>query len=456
MRKPQTLPGKLWTYTPLVLALGLRLASGPTANLSYLLLAVYASLGSANVIRALALSWLFTMINPGIAPDASAASVGRYVVLISAAGGIFIRENPLRLNYNISKFTFYTLLVVIFIIIHSFIFSYVPDVSILKISSWAIAMISIASAWISLSEIQAKQIKTEVFVFMNLILLAGLPLIRLPSGYLTNGTGYQGLLNQPQVFGVFVTLLGVWTLARILTERTPSWWLFGIAGMCAALIFMSESRTAGLALFLSITISPLALFILSSRPLLHIAPALRNRRIWMIIGIIIATGIVLAPRVISTAEHFLTKSDRAEISGLLDAYSNSRGILISPMLENITEHSLTGIGFGIASKPQEMEIQRDPLLGLPIGAAVEKGVMPIMILEELGIVGFSVIFLWISAIVYRSSFGGLEPFSVCIAILILNLGEASLFSPGGMGLLTMILLGWSVSHPSKHRQGNTR
>jgi hypothetical protein len=36
---------KIWPYMPLVLALGLRLASAPTPNLSYVLIAIYALFG---------------------------------------------------------------------------------------------------------------------------------------------------------------------------------------------------------------------------------------------------------------------------------------------------------------------------------------------------------------------------------------------------------------------------
>lgn len=51
-------------YAPAAIAVALRLASGPTATASYLALALYALCGLAHRISALALSWLFTMIDP--------------------------------------------------------------------------------------------------------------------------------------------------------------------------------------------------------------------------------------------------------------------------------------------------------------------------------------------------------------------------------------------------------
>ena len=58
----------------LIVSLALRVASAPTADLSYFLLAIYALLGRIQVVQALALSWLFSMLNPSLVPDASLAA----------------------------------------------------------------------------------------------------------------------------------------------------------------------------------------------------------------------------------------------------------------------------------------------------------------------------------------------------------------------------------------------
>ena len=56
------------SFLLLGLALAMRIASTPTANLSYLVIAGYALAGRTHAIQALAASWFFTMISPGIAP----------------------------------------------------------------------------------------------------------------------------------------------------------------------------------------------------------------------------------------------------------------------------------------------------------------------------------------------------------------------------------------------------
>src|SRR5690554_4193811 len=78
----------------LLMALAMRVVSTPTANLSYLIIAVYALLGRAQAIQALALSWLFTMLSPGIGPGVAAA--GRYAVMAAAAASVLLRSDLFR------------------------------------------------------------------------------------------------------------------------------------------------------------------------------------------------------------------------------------------------------------------------------------------------------------------------------------------------------------------------
>ena len=136
---------------------------------------------------------------------------------------------------------------------------------------------------------------------------------------------------------------------------------------------------------------------------------------------------------------------RNESASIVQGYEKSRGGLIDAMLRNISSTPLQGIGFGIASNPDEMVVQRDPVLGLPTGAVIEKGVLPIAVLEEIGLFGFVLFAVWVVMVIQRSARAGFAQFAVCMTALLLNLGECTLFSPGGMGLLSLILFGWCVN-----------
>ena len=115
------------------------------------------------------------------------------------------------------------------------------------------------------------------------------------------------------------------------------------------------------------------------------------------------------------------------------------------MFENIKNTPWTGIGFGIASEPAYMEVQRDPVLGLPLSALVEKGVMPIAVVEELGIFGALAIVGWLWVMLRRGARSGVSQFAVLITLLLVNFGESMFFSVGGMGMLLLVLLTGAVS-----------
>ncbi|GLK72517.1 hypothetical protein KHC23_23335 [Ancylobacter dichloromethanicus] len=59
--------GRLVPYLLILTLVGLRVASGPTTLMAYVALGAYALTGRGAAIRAVALSWFLTMINPGLA-----------------------------------------------------------------------------------------------------------------------------------------------------------------------------------------------------------------------------------------------------------------------------------------------------------------------------------------------------------------------------------------------------
>lgn len=188
-----------------LLAVFARLASPVTADLSFLILAGYALLGRRQVIQALALSWLLTMISPGLAAEAANASIGRYAVLFAGFVSIAVRGGFLRLD----RFAAYTIVLGLFFIGHALIFSPMLDVSILKALSWLLAMATLLSAWSGLNFAERAALQSWLFGFLIIIALVSLSTIMVPNiGYLRNGSGFQGILNHPQAFGPTMALLG--------------------------------------------------------------------------------------------------------------------------------------------------------------------------------------------------------------------------------------------------------
>src|SRR5690606_18221291 len=102
-------------------------------------------------------------------------------------------------------------------------------------------------AWHRLSVEARLATEREIYHFLVVVLLISAPLVVLPQGYLRNGSGFQGVLNHPQVFGPSMALLASWTLSAVLSDARPSWKNLAILGVSMWFILASEARTAGLA-----------------------------------------------------------------------------------------------------------------------------------------------------------------------------------------------------------------
>lgn len=420
-------------------AIALRLGSGLTAGLSYLILAVYAMYGRPQAIQALALSWLFTMLSPGIAPSPTAASVGRYAVIAAVALSVLLRgySSVFSMPFLMSG------LLGTYLIFHSLFFSVVPDISLLKAISWTVVTMTLLAAWGRIKEDERTAIERKIFGGLLAITLVSLPFALSPLGYLANQTGFQGMLNQPQAFGPTVAFLGGWLAGRLLASPKPKWHEAALLLLCIMLILMSEARVAGFAMVLGVVAAALTSSQLSGIPVKRLLPGLKSNRL-LGFSLIVAVGLTLGATAVSgRLEKYLTK--RSDATSLLEAAEASRGGLVDAMVKNIEKNPLTGIGFGVASNPSEMVIERDPIFNLPTGAAIEKGVLPIAVVEEIGIPGAVLVLAWLWVFIRRAASSGIFALSVLAIIILANFGEATLFSPGGMGLLSLILLTWAAT-----------
>lgn len=428
-------------------AISLRLYSPITTDASYLILAVFALFGRAQAVQALALSWLFTMLNPGLAPDAAYASIGRYAVISGASLSVFVRSSFFNFRIPFESLTKATLGLGFFLIVHSMLFSAIPDVSILKAISWTVVVVALLSAWARMHLAEVEALENWLLAGLILILITSLPLIVLPLGYLRNGTGFQGILNHPQAFGPTMALLAAWLSGRIVSRYPPPWMYIIVAVISLIMVVLSETRTAGVALVIGFIAALTNRTIFTGKSLFSVAPAFRSLRFQGLIILTVLTAFAAGAQFSDLVTDFITKSGRAEVSGLFDAYEMSRGRLMDDMWFNIEENPWLGIGFGIPSSLNDLLVVRDPFFDLPISATVEKGVVPLMVLEELGVVGALFVLLWLWLLVRNAFTRGIATLSVLFVAILINFGEAILFSPGGMGLLLLVLISWAVAKP---------
>ena len=414
--------------------------SSVTTDLSYLILGAWALTGRQQAIQAIFMSWLITSLNPGLVSTGLLSASGRYLVIMAAV-------IPVLLNYKgkIKYHIYITLLLGVFFIIHSLFVSPFIDVSVLKSIVFIVTFATLLSAWSSLNSLQRIQVEVFVFGGMVIVMLISLMFIASDVGYLRTGSGFQGVTNHPQSFGPFMALILAWIIGQFLSTRNNQFLYLTMISLGIFLLLASESRTAGGAILLGIAF-PLIIFLLIHRKkIIKFIPRICTNKFIATLCFMSILFIGFSNSILVKFDNFVLKGGSSQGADLVSALAGSRMGLVNTMYANIKDTPIIGIGFGIGSSPSKMSIKRDPYFNLPISAPIEKGVMPVAIIEELGVPGSILVFSWFIMLFRRAGRAGLTSVIVLSTAFMLNLGENVFFSTGGMGMLVILLVTWSVT-----------
>lgn len=407
-----------------------------TAELSYFLVAGYALLGRQQIIESLFLVWLFSMLNPEIIPYAKYESFSRYIVVLACLFSILIRANFKKID----KLCSITILLGIFFIFHSIFFSHLPLLSIMKATYWILIMVILILSWqgmsFSLHENTIDWITAFLFIsiLISLVLFQYFPEI----GFTINNTYFQGILNHPQAMGLAAASLTILLIYQLDTKNKNNFLLFIKIIIAISLLLLSGSRTAVLAIVLSMFISVLLFSIyklLKGRLLVKF----HMNKFYILGGLfLLILMIIFQEKIFNLILIFVNKTYTLDIGNLLSAYKKSRSVLYDPMIDNISKNFYDGIGFGLASDLSSMNIKY--FKGIPVSAPTEKGILPLAILEEVGVYGLIIFTLWVLMLISLALKKGFRSLLVLLTILIFNFGESGFFSPNGFGMLYLILI----------------
>ena len=124
---------------------------------------------------------------------------------------------------------------------------------------------------------------------------------------------------------------------------------------------------------------------------------------------------------------------------LSEAVTSSRQGLIDMSMSDFRRNPLFGRGFQVAEYTADQVAMAGS--SFVISAPVEKGVLPIMVLGETGVVGAIVFTIFLISFYSTSCRRRLYVTAALFTVLLAtNMGEATFFSPGGSGGLL-----WTVS-----------
>jgi hypothetical protein len=418
--------------------------------LLYVLLVGWALRGHRCALQALTFSFFLAYLNPAFFPDLGLAGLLRWVVFGAAVARILFDARYLRIPMPYTTWALAAFCVII--AASSSMMSLTPTVSLLKLLLFGLGAAAITAA-VQLNRGMAAYWKSWFFTLLLVVLCLSIPTYFVHDiGFHRNGRGFQGILNHPQAFAVFLCPMTAWLTSVYLTREETSP-LFGFSLLLAWFsLFASQARTGFIAIALSVIVALVLMSIFQLRALRNTFLAvMRDKRAFtaMALSLIAALSfaIVNSSNIQEGLEVFLAKGTK--MSSAREGFEKSRGTAIEKSWKNFQENPLFGIGFGTISDPEDDKGLGTSVGGITVSAPVEKGFLPAATLEENGLVGtfFLVVFmgLLLQSCLRKKSFSGLCIFLTCIFV---NFGEMVFFSMGGIGLYVWLVLGLSLMSDS--------
>lgn len=432
-----------------VLATILRVASSPTSALAYVVLAGWALTGRRQAILSLFFCWLFNMISHVFCGSPLYAAQLRFIIFFAAAFSVLFRGPSRSATTKVGSLAAATILVLVLIIGHSVVASLITDVSVLKAVMFAVVFMTVLCGWAWMAPAERHLTIQTIFGSLMLVVLFGLAMRLAGRGTMGASGFFCGVIYHSQTMGIIAATVAAVLTAQCLTIRPLRWWRVLLLGLAVVEVYWTASRASALALAGGVGLAFIVqlfgsvLFVKGENP--RIVAARLG-----VAGVLFLLLVIVAGRQLAGGlRQFLLKYGEREDASLLEQGMSTRQNSIDLMSENIRRYPLSGIGFGVGSAPElRANILRDPYLGLPLMATVEKGVLPIVIFEEFGIPLGVLVYFWIGVLVLCASRGGIVPFAVFLTSMLTNLAESAFFSPGGSGMITIILTGWAVTEPA--------
>ena len=242
---------------------------------------------------------------------------------------------------------------------------------------------------------------------------------------------FNGMTHHSQMLAPTVAIMAAWVLCdMLLVERRFTFLHSVVLAAAPILLYISRSR-GGLLDIVAVMLT--AIFVCVPRAKLAVAVKSRLMQLLFLAAVaLVAIGIVGQIRN-QTLSKWLRKTDDVggDTRSLKEAFTGSRQFLIEYNLNDFKLNPLFGKGFQVM---RGMEQAYRAKLITWYSASVEKGVTPYVILGETGLVGTGV-FLIFMCVFYGTCLKRryLALLTLFTCMLVTNLADSTLFSPGGMG-----------------------
>ena len=296
---------------------------------------------------------------------------------------------------------------------------WMPLISYLKILNFVLFLLGV----IILSRVI--QASKEELYQMRVILL-GLAIFIVGRKY------FNGLMNHSQMLACIVPLCLAWVLCDMLfIERQLSRLHLAVIIAGPILMYLSRSRIALLMFFISILVIYYCCISLVKIPR-DIKHRINGIMYVMVFSVVVI--VIFAQIRNKTLSRWIRKEDNLETDyrSVGEALTASRMSLVEYNLNDFKLNPMLGKGFQVMSwHDTAYRAKQISLLSAPI----EKGVLPLMLLGETGVVG-TLVFVVVLFSFYKTCIRRQYRVLLCLftTLMVGNMAEASFFSPGGSAM----------------------
>lgn len=249
-------------------------------------------------------------------------------------------------------------------------------------------------------------------------------------------TLFCGILNHSQSLAPILALSFAWIACdMIFVEKKLKVPHLVLMLLILPMLFMTRSRVA----FVTFVASCLTIYFYGMRKMVTSQKIKRKMASGMLccgILLVIAAGIGQAKA--QMISKWLRKNNdvQGDDRALTEAMTSSRQGLIEQSMYEFHRNPLFGSGFQVAWYHEQLNNQD----GLILSASIEKGVLPTMVLGETGLIGSFFFICFIVSFYVTATRRHLYVTNTLFTLLLVsNLGEASFFSPGGIGSVLYVL-----------------
>lgn len=368
--------------------------------------------GSAGAVKALILITLRCILNPGLAATQEGITMIKWCLLFGLSFYAILAK-PRNEKSGTGTFLLLLSFFSVYLIVGSFLVSSFPLVSIFKVISWAFIF---GAVFYAVSGDTGTDWLGLLRLLLSGIMIFSVFTLPLDVGYLRNGTGFQGILNHPNMFGLMCALCFALNLTSF-KKLTPG--RSAMLLLCIGFSFLSQSRT-----------SMFSIVILLGYGVLNSDMKL-SEKIWAVLGLVVLVAMAVTIYVLNDPE------GNGSISAFIykahdDDILYSRTSQIETLLDRFTAGPILGTGFMTPYYPGVRLFQ------FSFDLNVEPGNLILTVLAHTGIIGF---------LLFGAVYGYLFRFTprgrriIFLMPMILSLGEMAFFSSNNIAILYYVIFG---------------